>query len=461
MRIRKAISGSATSKAAQYLRTVFRLARYSIGALLTVWALTGCAEVINPVLTLVAPAADNSSTPQPAETGQPEATASPTFEPLPTVNSPVTLSVWVPPQFDPASGTRAANLLQERLDEFVSANPGVVVDVRVKAASGPGSQLEALTAASSAATEALPSIIALSRSDLESAALKGLIYPLNGLSTEIEDGDWYAYARDLAQVDTSVFGLPFAGNALLMVYRPLATGNSAPATWDEVLSFGQPLIFQVDDAQALLTLDLYLSLGSRIENDQGRPALELEPLVQTLTVYENGARRGSFPTWITQYQTSGQAWQAYQEKQADWVVTWSVNYLSEPLEDAQAVILPPLSDTPYSLVTGWVWAVSEPDAQRRELALELSEYLVDSDFLAKWSPAAGYLPTRPTVLTGWDDQATQSLINQVVLSAQVRPANELLAGVGPILRDASLEVIKGQSDAAQAAQSAIDRLGTP
>jgi multiple sugar transport system substrate-binding protein len=432
----------------------------SIGA--AALALSACAQVINPVLTLVAPTPAAENTSQPDQTGTPaEQTATPTFEPLPTVTGPQTLTVWVPPQFDPSSGTAAANLLQARLDQFMSENKGVVVETRVKAASGPGSLLEALTAASAAAPEALPSIVALSRSDLESAALKGLIYPLGGLSTEIEDGDWYAYARDLSAVDTSVFGLPFAGNALLMVYRPQATGNQTPATWDEVLAFGQPVIFQVDDAQSLLTLDLYLSQGSTAVNDQGRPALELDALTQTLGLFEYGAQRGSFPAWITQYQTAGQAWQAYQEKQADWVVTWSLNYLSAPQEDTLALMVPSMGEKPYALTTGWSWALSDPDPVRRELSLKLAEYLVQSDFLAAWNPAAGYLPTRPTVLSGWEDQATQSLINQIVLSAQIRPANEILAGVGPILRDASLAVIKGQSDAAAAAQSAIDRLGTP
>ena len=435
-------------------------ARYGLLALILGLFLSGCAEWVAPVLTLIASTPTGES-PQAALTTQPQVTPSSTFEPLSTVSSSMELTVWVPPQFDPGSGTQAGNLFQERLDEFVKDNPGVILNVRVKASTGPGSLLEALTAATAAAPQAVPAIIALNRSDLEAAALKGLIYPLGGLTQEFEDGDWYPYARQMAEIETSTFGLPFAGNALLMVFRSTSTGNLTPTTWDEMLSFGLPILFQVDDAQALMTLDLYLSAGGEIQNEQGRPALQLEPLTRTLQVYEDGARRGSFPPSIAQYQTSGQAWQAWQEKQANWVVTWSANYLSEAPEDVQAVMLPSLGEKPYTLATGWVWALSDPDPQRRELSMRLAEYLVDSSFLSEWNPASGLLPTRPTVLTGWEDQNTQALINQMVQAAQIRPPNELLAGLGPILRDASLEVIKGQNTAAGSAQSALNRLGTP
>lgn len=422
--------------------------------------LSGCAEWVTPVLNLIAPTSTKDPT-QSVLTQEPQVTPSPTFEPLSTMSGSMELTIWVPPQFNPGSGTQAGNLLQGRLDEFMKENPGVIINVRVKTSTGPGSLVEALTSASAAASQAVPSIVALNRSDLESAALKGLIYPLGGLTQELEDGDWYPYARQMAEIETSDFGLPFAGNALLMVFRSTSTGNLTPTTWDEVLSFGLPILFQVDDSQALMTLDLYLSAGGEIQNDQGRPALQLDPLIQTLTVYENGARRGSFPPSITQYQTSGQAWQAFEENQANWVVTWSTNYLSEAPEDAQAVMLPSLGEKPYTLATGWVWALSDPDPERREVSMRLAEFLVDSSFLMEWNPASGFLPTRPTVLAGWENQNDQVLINQMVQAAQIRPPNELIAGLGPILRDASLEVIKGQNTAAGSAQSALDRLGTP
>ena len=67
-------------------------------------------------------------------------------------------------------GSPAGNLLRARLDDFMQAHPEIVVDVRVKSSSGPGSLLEALTSTNAAAPAAVPGLIALNRSDLEAAA---------------------------------------------------------------------------------------------------------------------------------------------------------------------------------------------------------------------------------------------------------------------------------------------------
>ncbi|HEX9012650.1 MAG TPA: hypothetical protein VF813_04005, partial [Anaerolineaceae bacterium] len=75
--------------------------------------------------------------------------------------------LWLPPQFDPAADTEAGRLLKDRLQAFGKQEPGVNIDVRIKASSGPGGLLESLTAASAAAPDAVPSLVALSRSDLE------------------------------------------------------------------------------------------------------------------------------------------------------------------------------------------------------------------------------------------------------------------------------------------------------
>ena len=82
------------------------------------------------------------------------------------------------------------------------------------------------------------------------------------------------------------------------------------------------------------------------------------------------------------------------------------------------------------------------------------------EFLASWTAAAGYLPTRPTSLALWPNQALQSLLSQIVLSAQLRPNNDLTSSLGPVLADATLQVIKGQTDPVQAAQAAAERLAT-
>jgi len=388
-----------------------------------------------------------------------ETEATPTFEPLPTSSGPMLLPLWVPPQFDPESKTTAGDLLRERLDAFMQAHPDISIEVRVKSSSGPGSLLEALTSTNAAAPSAVPGLIALNRSDLEAAAIKGLIYPLDGLSASMDDSDWYPYARQLASLQDSLFGLPFAGDALVLLYRPARIGDYPLATWDDVIERGSPLIFQAGDDQAMVTLALYLSAGGIVQDGQGRPALDPKILTKVFDLFQTGARKGLFQTSITQYQSSGQAWQAFQEGQADWIITWSSNYLGEKPSDTNAALLPPLDTTNMAAANGWVWALSDPDPVRRQASIALAEFLVQPDFMSIWSEAAGYLPTRPSALAGWQSESLRQLLDQLALSAQIRPANELMASIGPVLMEGTLSVLKGQSAPVQAAQLAAEKLG--
>ena len=90
--------------------------------------------------------------------------------------------------------------------------------------------------------------------------------------------------------------------------------------------------------------------------------------------------------------------------------------------------------------------------------MRLAEFLTQDEFLKKWTVVAGYLPVRPSSLMGWTDANLRSTLSQVVLSAEMRPTNDVLTSLGPIFADATLQVVKRQSDAKQAAQSAAERL---
>jgi hypothetical protein len=143
------------------------------------------------------------------------------------------------------------------------------------------------------------------------------------------------------------------------------------------------------------------------------------------------------------------------------MVTWSKRYLSNPLADTSAVLLPSLGDDAYTMSSGWVWALADPDPYRQALSQSLADYLVDSDFLTAFAEPSGYLPTRPTALTGWSDQRTRSLISQIVLSAKLRPANDLVSSLGPVLQESALQVIQYKAVPDLQAQAASERLHIP
>jgi ABC-type glycerol-3-phosphate transport system substrate-binding protein len=365
--------------------------------------------------------------------------------------------VWVSPPFDPAADTSAAKLLRARLAAFEAENTGFKVSVRVKAATGPGGMIDSLSAATAAAPGALPALVALPRTDLETAALKGLIFSLDGLTRVVDNADWYPYARQLALIQGSAFGLPFAGDGMLLLYRPTRL-TTPPADWAGIIKASLPLAFPAADSQSLTTLLLYLSAGGQIKDNQGRPILQAEPLGRVLKQYSAGQQTGVFPTWLAQYQTDGQAWQAYREQRTHLVITWSSRYLADLPADTVAVPIPTLGNQPFTLATGWLWAVSEPQPDRRAAAARLAEYLVTSDFLSQWASAAGYMPTRPSALSSWSNQGLRALLSPVALAAQVRPSDDVLLGLGPVLQEATLQVIKQQGDPVQTAQVAVERL---
>ena len=426
--------------------------------------LAGCSAGLDP-LSWLQPAAPTPS-PSPARpaasatpNGQPARTATPTRSPAEnaTPGGPQTLIVWVPAQFDPANSP-GGERLKARLAAFETENPGLKIQLRVKAASGAGGLVESLAAASAAAPSTLPALVALPRADLETAALKGLVFPLDGLTRLVDDSDWYAYARQLALIQGAAFGLPFAGDSLLLLYRAARFASAPPADWAGLTKAGFPVAFAAADSQALTTLLLYLSAGGQVKDSQGRPSLQTEPLTRVLKQYADGVKAGLFPLWLTQTQTDGQAWQAYREQRAQLLITWSSRYMVDLPADTAAVPIPAVGGSALTLATGWVWALSDPLPERRALSVRLAESLVASDFMAQWSFAAGYLPTRPSALAAWSNPSLRTLLNPVLLSSQIRPPSDLLLATGPVLQDVTLQVLKGQVDPAQAAQAAVERL---
>jgi ABC-type glycerol-3-phosphate transport system substrate-binding protein len=421
--------------------------------LLSVSGCTGLRSIDLPFLN-AAPTMQPS--PQPGAT--PSATPQIQVTPTDTEPAPSSLTVWIPPEFASGENDRAGVLLKSHLDEFARANR-IQLDIRLKSTSGASNLLESLTATYDVAPMALPGVIALPRSDLENAALKGLVYPMDGLSTLIDDKDWYDYARQLAMVQGVTFGLPFAGDGLVMVYRP-AKVITPPATWEAALKLSQPVALPAGSQQGLVTMALYRSVGGEVEDAQRRPTLQADRLSKVLDLYKQGVDRNIFPIWMAQYETDGQVWQAFQEGRVNAAIAWSSSFLNNPPPDSSALPLPSMGSAPSTLATGWVWAVADPLPARRALSVKLAEWLVDPTFLAEWSEAAGYLPTRPSVMAAWKDQTLKGIFSQVALSAQARPSNDLITSLGPVLKEAVVKIIRKEADPTQAAGAAAEQLNS-
>jgi ABC-type glycerol-3-phosphate transport system substrate-binding protein len=394
-----------------------------------------------------------SATSTPAVT---KTVVAPTLQPT---EGPIILTLWLPLQFDPAGKTLAAQSLSTRLKAFTDANPDVKIEVRIKAVSGPSGLLETLTAASQAAPNSLPSLVALTRSQVEEAAAQNLILPLDGLTTAMDDNDWYSYAQQLATLNGHLYGLPFAGDALVLLQRSILSAGSQ-AAWPTLLETNQTILFAAADPQASVTLALYQSLGEPWIENNGHPTLQPDTLTKVLELYASGSANGTFPNWLATYQTDAQAWQAYQQGKGDRVITWLSNGINDEMAgNLEMLLIPSLGQNSATLADGWVLCLAEPKLERRAASIRLAEFLTSSEALAAWGPESGYLPTRPSTLSSWPTDS-QVLMKTIALSALVPPSG-LTDNTRHALEQSASQVVLGQANPQQAAQAASSLLSNP
>jgi hypothetical protein len=298
----------------------------------------------------------------------------------------------------------------------------------------------------------MPDLVALSRPDLESASSKGLLHPLDELTDLPESTDWYPYARQMGQVQEATFGLPFAGDALALVgFRdPLLT------SWSDIPE-ETIFIFPAADPQALFTLALYLSAGGNLQDSQGHLSLNESVLANVLSLYILETEKTFISPQVKNYENYEQTWNAFREERGNLIITWTSQFLGEQATPLALAPLPGLETDQFALATGWSWALAGSIPENQPLAVELAGFLSDSQFLAEWTQAAGYLPTRPSALSPWEDASIQFSLTQIAESATLVPGDDLLVTVGPIFKEAALAVLNGAQTPADAARSAVEK----
>lgn len=373
---------------------------------------------------------------------------------------PVTLRVWLPPQFDPALGDTASELLNARLLEFSSRRSDIRLDVRVKAVDGPGGLLDALTAASSAAPNAVPDLIALPHSLMEIAALKGLLYPFDGLSTLMESDDWYGYAKEMAVIQESTFGFPFAGDAPALLYRSSEFADT-PSDFDSILNSTARLVFPASEPSSAFTLNLYMAAGGIVRDKEGRPVLDPIVFGNVLGVYQQGILNSVIPPENIQLDSMEQAYSEFLDGAANMTVIPVSVYLREKenlSEDALLAPLPTLDGVPYSLASGWVWALSTNHPRRQGLAVELAEYLMDPSFLSEWNLALDVLPTSLSAFATWENTPVREAAVKIAASARLSPSADLVSSISPAIRVAVLQVLARQGEPAALAEEAASKV---
>ncbi|MCL5428754.1 MAG: extracellular solute-binding protein [Chloroflexi bacterium] len=395
-----------------------------------------------------------SPTPLPGSELPHEGTATPVGEP----GGAIVLTVWLPPGFDIAGGNLAANMLQGRLAEFTEQHPQVRIETRVKAEEGTGGLLDSLLAAQAAAPLSQPDLVLLPHVQLQAAAQSAVLHPMAGLTTEQNSEDWYPFAQQMITVEGQAFALPFAADALVVAYRPTAI-NGVPANWSALLEARRPLGLAVADPWAQFSFVELSALQSSEESTKF--SYSQDELTQLFEFYTSAQQRGIFPFWLTQYETYEQSWGAFTEGRTPMVVAWTSKLFDSRNVDISGAPLPTQDGDYFTLIRGWVWAISTPYLERAELVAELAEYLSTPEFIAQWSAAAGMLPPRASSLAAWSPDAKQALASQIVLDAAALPPQATLKLWGQPLADAMVAILKQEQTPQEAMQAVLAAVANP
>ena len=429
-------------------RRIYRRMLVSLSIL--VLLVIGISSCNFPELSSILPG--NQTTPDPVDD-----LASPTPQPSPTPDIPLVeprqLILWLPPQFDPENGTEAGDLLSQRLDEFVSRRPQTELQVRIKSLSGDFGLLESLQLTGTTAPLLMPDLVAMPRSLLADAFSYELVMPLDEYLEGFAEEDWYSYALDLARVGDQTAGIPFAGDLMVLAYKE--NGDSPPSDWTSLLSLQRALSFPASDPKGLVTLAWYQSLGGELGTADGEPHLNAELMLEVLDFYEQAQDVNLMPYWLTQFETAEQAWSSYQERQSTLSITWTSYLLGSESPNTILTAMPTKDARAFSYADGWVWIIVPSDSETQEFALELANFLTESDYLSSWSYAGGYLPVRKASLANWADTPYHSTLEKLLPAAVLVPDGDLGPGLGLGVRDAVVEVLKSQVEPEEALQNSL------
>ncbi|MDD2521937.1 MAG: extracellular solute-binding protein [Anaerolineaceae bacterium] len=379
-------------------------------------------------------------------------------EPEPTQTREATvkeLILWLPPELSPFDETPAAQLLQEKLDNFAQEKQVKIV-VRVKARTGSGSLIDALTATKPTAPEILPDLIVLSATDLELAVERELVYPHDRMVEMMTDTDWYPFGQELSQVGNEAMAIPLLTNPLSLVYNKaslLPPSDDWLAIQDNFGVFG----FAADDSQAKYLLLLYIAAGGDVMDAQGRAILQEGPLVEALTALKEGLSSLHISTLSIGFQTEDQVWNAFATRGLDTAVVTIglvLNRQAENENQPNAALTKP----EITLGTAFGWALGNPDLARQELALDLLAELSETEFLANWSEALGRLPARPSALATWQDQNLLPALESIAHATSLYPSETVMNRLGPALRNATLLILRDGADPVETAKTTIESI---
>ena len=117
---------------------------------------------------------------------------------------------------------------------------------------------------------------------------------------------------------------------------------------------------------------------------------------------------------------------------------------------------PVITESTFTIGSASAWALGNPDTGRQALALELLEELMQTEFLGRWSESLHKLPSKPTALGSWTEPKLKPALEKIAQVVVLFPDEAVLNKLGPILRNATLLILRDGGNVVETARQAIE-----
>lgn len=372
-----------------------------------------------------------------------------------TTPIPQDLIIWLP-EWMLNENPDATQIIEETIWDFRDEH-GVDVEIIVKPATGPSGLYDFLEKTYPVAPAVLPDLIALPFSDVEKAADKGFLQPLDGLLPSDNLADLYPFAQEIASMGGTWLSSPFAADYEHLAFQPSALSD-LPLNWSVVLESEATYAFPAGGSEARLTDALLLHYLSAVGED-GDPDRNEQALRETLAFYETIAGNGLLDDSSLQAKDPTVTWPRALQGTAELAHTTA--YLWSRDENQATALrfgpVPTADGVPRYIPHGWAYGIVTADPQRQALAAQLIDRLVAPDTLGAWSTAADRLPTQRAALTLWPETDFTLFAEEALEVASRNPLVLLLdATFARTLHTAMLDVLSGSVDADTATSRAVE-----
>lgn len=390
--------------------------------------------------------------------GEATSSVSPTPSRPPAISSAIALTLWTTEDFFPTEADDSGQILAQQWRAFEAAHPNVTIEYVLKKPYGKGGILDFLNTAHAAAPTVLPDLVILDTLELDEAAEAGLIRPLDNLVSSEVQQDLFPLAR--RSFNGQLMGIQFEADVEHLIYNTNKI-DSPPMTWREAISDSVAYIFPAGGEGGLVNdafLIQYLAVGGRLDDGNGKPALDKDALAQVLQFYKDGLEAGVIPLSVLEFEDLDDCWPVYVSAQAAMSNVSSAKYLADRglLKNTSFAAIPTRDGNVGTLSKGWALAIVTEDSGRQAVAAQLIEWLLEPENNADWNQAAGHLPTRQAAFEhlGTKEQYFP-FVRQQLENVYPRPMVSAYEKIGQALQRAVQDVLKGEASPQEAAAAVI------